>query len=234
MLVWVPPEPQGAGRNRDTDHFASESINYRWAFETDIKACFDEIGHSALMGRLRVRIKDKRICALVKVFLKSGPSPTSETGKRLRPELPKAEFFRRRSLTLPCRRWTTISTGNGSRRWDPSKSGPTAEERQGKLETLPLCGRPGSDGVGQPAPRRGSARGGCSRACLPGLRLPPSRPGWSISMRASRSSALTSAASEAGNLEDYVYTKPSRKAIASIKDKAKAKTYRSTLHIDLD
>ncbi len=53
-------------------HFASESINYRWAFETDIKACFDEISHSALMGRLRVRIKDKRICALVKAFLKAG------------------------------------------------------------------------------------------------------------------------------------------------------------------
>jgi len=53
-------------------HFASESINYRWVLETDIKACFDEISHSALMGRLRVRIKDKRICALVKAFLKSG------------------------------------------------------------------------------------------------------------------------------------------------------------------
>jgi RNA-directed DNA polymerase len=53
-------------------HFASESINYRWVFETDIKACFDEISHSALMGRLRMRIKDKRICALVKAFLKSG------------------------------------------------------------------------------------------------------------------------------------------------------------------
>jgi RNA-directed DNA polymerase len=53
-------------------HFASESINYRWVFETDIKACFDEISHSALMGRLRVRIKDKRICALVKAFLKAG------------------------------------------------------------------------------------------------------------------------------------------------------------------
>ena len=53
-------------------HFASESINYRWVFETDIKACFDEISHSALMGRLRVRIKDKRICALVRAFLKAG------------------------------------------------------------------------------------------------------------------------------------------------------------------
>ena len=70
MLVRVPPEPQGA--IAEIHHFASESINYRWVFETDIKACFDEISHPALMGRLRVRIKDKRICALVKAFLKSG------------------------------------------------------------------------------------------------------------------------------------------------------------------
>ena len=41
-------------------------------FETDIKACFDEIDHTALMNRLRARIKDKRICSLVKAFLKSG------------------------------------------------------------------------------------------------------------------------------------------------------------------
>src|SRR5207247_5154051 len=53
-------------------HLASEPINYRWVFEADIKACFDEISHSALMDRLRARIKDKRICALVKAFLKSG------------------------------------------------------------------------------------------------------------------------------------------------------------------
>src|SRR6266498_2424154 len=53
-------------------HFASESINYRWVLECDIKACFDEISHTALMDRLRARIKDKRVCALVKAFLKSG------------------------------------------------------------------------------------------------------------------------------------------------------------------
>ena len=45
---------------------------YRWVLEADIKACFDEIDHTALMDRLRVRIKDKRICALVKAFLKAG------------------------------------------------------------------------------------------------------------------------------------------------------------------
>jgi RNA-directed DNA polymerase len=45
---------------------------YTWVLEADIKACFDEISHTALMGRLRARIKDKRICALVTAFLKSG------------------------------------------------------------------------------------------------------------------------------------------------------------------
>jgi RNA-directed DNA polymerase len=45
---------------------------YEWVLECDIKACFDEISHTALMDRLRVRVKDKRICSLVKAFLKSG------------------------------------------------------------------------------------------------------------------------------------------------------------------
>ena len=37
-----------------------------------------------------------------------------------------------------------------------------------------------------------------------------------------------------GTQKYYVYTKPSRKATASIRDKTKAMTYRSTLHTDLD
>jgi RNA-directed DNA polymerase len=45
---------------------------FRWVLECDIKACFDEIDHTALMDRFRVRVKDKRICGLVKAFLKSG------------------------------------------------------------------------------------------------------------------------------------------------------------------
>jgi RNA-directed DNA polymerase len=45
---------------------------YRWVLDADIKACFDEIGHPALMDRVRRRVKDKRILALVKAFLKAG------------------------------------------------------------------------------------------------------------------------------------------------------------------
>jgi RNA-directed DNA polymerase len=45
---------------------------YEWVFEADIAACFDEIDHTELMARLRRRIADKRVLALVKAFLKSG------------------------------------------------------------------------------------------------------------------------------------------------------------------
>jgi RNA-directed DNA polymerase len=33
---------------------------------------FDEISHSALLGRVRDRVKDKRVLALIKAFLKAG------------------------------------------------------------------------------------------------------------------------------------------------------------------
>jgi RNA-directed DNA polymerase len=48
------------------------SRSYEWVLEGDIKACFDEIDHTALMGRVRARIGDKRVLALVKAFLKAG------------------------------------------------------------------------------------------------------------------------------------------------------------------
>ncbi|MGW4995787.1 reverse transcriptase domain-containing protein [Streptomyces mirabilis] len=52
--------------------FASPPHRYEWVVEGDIAACFDEISHSALMGRMRQRISDKRVLMLVKAFLKAG------------------------------------------------------------------------------------------------------------------------------------------------------------------
>lgn len=46
--------------------------NYLWVLEADIEACFDNIDHTALMDRVRRRVGDKRVLALVKAFLKSG------------------------------------------------------------------------------------------------------------------------------------------------------------------
>ena len=51
-------------------HFGSQG--YDWVFEADIEACFDEIDHSALLDRVRRRVGDKRVLALVKAFLKAG------------------------------------------------------------------------------------------------------------------------------------------------------------------
>jgi RNA-directed DNA polymerase len=48
------------------------SKKYEWVVEGDIKACFDEISHTALMERVRARVGDKRVLALVKAFLKAG------------------------------------------------------------------------------------------------------------------------------------------------------------------
>jgi RNA-directed DNA polymerase len=45
---------------------------YQWVLDADIEACFDSIDHAALMDRVRARIKDKRVLALVKAFLKAG------------------------------------------------------------------------------------------------------------------------------------------------------------------
>jgi RNA-directed DNA polymerase len=50
-------------------HFTARS--YEWVVEGDIKACFDEISHSALMSRVRARVGDKRVLTLVKAFLKA-------------------------------------------------------------------------------------------------------------------------------------------------------------------
>lgn len=51
-------------------HYTAHS--YTWTVEGDITACFDTIDHTALLGRVRHRIADKRVVALVKAFLKTG------------------------------------------------------------------------------------------------------------------------------------------------------------------
>ena len=53
-------------------YLGSATRDYGWVFEADITACFDEINHPALMGRVRARISDKQVLGLVKAFLKAG------------------------------------------------------------------------------------------------------------------------------------------------------------------
>jgi RNA-directed DNA polymerase len=52
-------------------HFLA-TRGYGWVLEGDITACFDEIDHAALLDRVRGRIADKRVLALIKAFLEAG------------------------------------------------------------------------------------------------------------------------------------------------------------------
>jgi RNA-directed DNA polymerase len=71
------PCSYGFRPNRRTHDAVAEvrhltSHSYEWIVEGDITACFDEISHSGLMDRVRKRVGDKRVLALVKAFLKAG------------------------------------------------------------------------------------------------------------------------------------------------------------------
>lgn len=57
-----------------------QTNSYEWVLEADIEACFDEISHVAIKERLRARVGDKRVMALVKAFLRAGIR--TELGRR--------------------------------------------------------------------------------------------------------------------------------------------------------
>ena len=72
MLVRLPPEARAQDAIAEIHYLASPNRNYEWVFEADITACFDEIDHTALMGRVRGRVGDKRVLSSVKAFLRAG------------------------------------------------------------------------------------------------------------------------------------------------------------------
>ena len=90
--------------------FASRS--YEWVLEADITACFDEIDHAALMGRVRRRIGDKRVLALVKAFLKAGHPQRGPASSGTRSPAPRRAGSSHRCWpTSPCPCSTSTSPG---------------------------------------------------------------------------------------------------------------------------
>jgi RNA-directed DNA polymerase len=88
---------------------------YRWVLDADIEACFDSISHPALMNRVRARVKDKRVLALVKAFCKAESSPNSASARTPTPAHRKGPSCPSCWPTSPCRRWTSACTGRGGR-----------------------------------------------------------------------------------------------------------------------
>ena len=217
-------------------YFTASTRNYHWVLECDIKACFDEISHAALMDRFRARIKDKRICALVKAFLKSGVFTELGNREETLTGTPQG------GILSPLLANIALSAldDHFDRQWqqEMKTGGQRAKRRrhgQGNWRLVRYC----DDFVLVVSGERRHAealREEVSAVLAPlGLRLAPEKTavlhidegfvflGHHIRRQRKR-----------GTSKYCVYTKPSRKAIASIKDKAKVKTYRSTLHMDLD
>ncbi len=64
--------PRRRAMDAITEIHQRASRSYEWVLEGDIEACFDEIDHPALMDRVRHRIGDRRVLVLVKAFLRAG------------------------------------------------------------------------------------------------------------------------------------------------------------------
>jgi RNA-directed DNA polymerase len=217
-------------------HLASGLRTYHWILEADIKSCFDEIGHTPLLDRVRRRIKDKRVCALVKAFLKAGvitaigdredSNTGTPQGGPLSPLMANIalsaldEHFDRQwrqEMNTPYQRAKRIRNGLGNWR------------------LIRYC----DDFVVVVSGNRHHAEALREEVTAVlaqlGLRLAPDKTrvvhidegfvflGMHIRRQRKR-----------GTSKYYVYTKPSRKAIQAIKDKVKTKTYRSTRHQGLD
>ena len=207
---------------------------YEWVLEADIRACFDEIGHVPLMDRLRARIKDKRVCALVKAFLKAGVMTAGGGQEETYTGTPQGGILSPLLANIALselddqfmRQWQAQMGTDWQRR----------KRRRNGLGNWRLI-RYADDFVVMVSGQRRHAealREKTAAALAPlGLRLAEEKTrvvhideGFdflAFTIRRMR---------KRGTLKQYVYTVPSRKAIQAIKDKVSAKTYRSTRNLD--
>jgi RNA-directed DNA polymerase len=77
----------------EVTYWTTNPRRYDWVVEGDIKACFDEIDHAAVMARVRRRIADKRVLTLVKAFLKAGILTHERTLRRTKTGTPQGAIL---------------------------------------------------------------------------------------------------------------------------------------------
>jgi RNA-directed DNA polymerase len=218
----------------EIQHFGTRG--YTWVLEADIKACFDEISHTALMDRLRARIKDKRVCALVKAFLKSGVLTELGDREETLTGTPQggilSPLLANIALSVLDDHFSQQWSGEMGTEWQRARR---KKHGQGNWKLV----RYADDFVLMVSGERHHAealREEVAAVLAPlGLQLAPEKTrvvhiqegfdflGFTIRQMRKR-----------GTSKHYVYTKPSQKAIQAAKDKVKAKTLRSTRHMSLD
>ena len=213
-------------------HFASKS--YEWVLEADIEACFDMIDHTALMDRLRYRIGDKRVLALVKAFLKAGVLTTVGTTEGTITGTPQGGILSPLLANIAL----SVLDDEFTRRWDHEMgtAGKRAWRRDHGKASYRLI-RYADDFVivvkGQQEHAEQLRHEVADVLAPMGLRLSPEKTrvvhidhgfdflGFHIRRMRRR-----------GSNKWYVYTLPAKKAIASIRQREKTMTYRNTLHQD--
>jgi len=203
--------------------------------EADIRACFDEIDHTALMDRLRARIKDKRVCSLVKAFLKSGVMTTAGDREETWTGTPQGGILSPLLANIAL----SVLDEHFDRQWQHEMGSDKrrARRRRNGLGNWRLI-RYADDFVVMVSGQRHHAealREEVAGVLAPlGLQLAPEKTrvvhideGFdflSFNIRRQR---------KRGTQKHYVYTKPSKKAVQVVKDKVKAKTNRATRHLSL-
>ena len=111
-------------------HFGTQG--YRWVLDADIEACFDSIDHTALMDRVRPRVKDKRVLALVKAFLKAGILTELGEQQDTHTGTPQGGILSPLLANIACRCSMSTCTGRGNRAGRcPPRTGARSAAAQG-------------------------------------------------------------------------------------------------------
>ena len=196
---------------------------YEWVVEGDIEACFDEISHTGLVDRVRDRIGDKRVVALVKAFLKAGILVEDGAVQESRTGTPQGGIL---SPVL-----ANVALSVLDEHFARAPGGPAAttyERTKRRRQGLPNCRlvRYADDWCLTVSGTRAHAEAYRAEAAdvlsTMGLRLSPEKTaithidegldflGWRIQRRRKR-----------GTNKHYVYTYPARKAVRSVTAKVK-------------
>ena len=209
--------------------------SHEWVLEADIQACFNEIGHTPLLDRMRHRITDKQILGLVKAFLKSGVMTTAGDREETLTGTPQGGILS--PLLANIALAALDDHFDRQRREEMGTDQQRAKRKRQGLGNWKLI-RYADDFVVMVSGQRRHAeelREDVAGVLAPiGLRLSPEKTrvvhidqgfdflGFHIRRRRKR-----------GTQKQCVYTTPSKKAVQAAKDKVRYKTRRSTLHLSL-
>jgi RNA-directed DNA polymerase len=214
----------------------SRPRDYEWIVEADIAACFDEIDHVALMDRVRIRIKDKKVLTLVKAFLKSGVMTRTGDRKDTPTGTPQGGILSPLLANIAL----SVLDEHYARAWTAMGDGNQRHRRRKRGEATYRLIRYADDFVLVVKGERHHAHAlldEVAQVIAPlGLRLAPDKTrvvhidegfdflGHTIVRRVKRGTSKT-----------YVFTFPSTKAMRSMRDRTRELTKsRSTLYVDLD